>query len=68
MLNKKQKTVLVTGSAGFIGFHMSQKLLGEGWRVVGLDSMSDYYDVTLKEKRESILIQNVNYHSIHEIP
>ena len=63
---KKQKTALVTGSAGFIGYHISKRLLGEGWRVVGLDSMSDYYDISLKERRESMLIQNASYRSVHE--
>ncbi len=50
-----QKTALVTGSAGFIGFHTSQRLLQAGHRVVGLDAMTDYYDVTLKERRHAIL-------------
>ncbi|MDC1296940.1 NAD-dependent epimerase/dehydratase family protein [Octadecabacter sp.] len=61
-----QKTALVTGAAGFIGYHVSKRLLEEDWRVVGLDSMSDYYDVSLKERREDILLQNASYRSVHE--
>ena len=61
-----QKTALITGSAGFIGFHISKKLLDEGWRIVGLDCLSDYYDVSLKEHRENILLQNADYESIRE--
>ena len=60
------KTALVTGSAGFIGYHISKRLRDEGWRVVGLDCMSDYYDVSLKERRESMLLQNASYRSVHE--
>ncbi len=56
----------MTGSAGFIGYHTSKMLLDEGWRVVGLDCMSDYYDVSLKEKRESMLLQNQFYRSVRE--
>ena len=43
--------VLVTGAAGFIGFHVAQKLLARGDRVVGLDNLNDYYDVNLKLAR-----------------
>ena len=38
----KKNVALVTGAAGFIGFHIARKLLGEGWRVIGFDCMSDY--------------------------
>jgi UDP-glucuronate 4-epimerase len=49
------KKVLVTGSAGFIGFHVSKKLLNRDFDVVGLDNVNDYYDVTLKEARLELL-------------
>ncbi|QDM41997.1 NAD-dependent epimerase/dehydratase family protein [Altererythrobacter sp. TH136] len=55
------RTVLVTGSAGFIGFHLSQLLLDEGFRVVGFDAMTDYYDVRLKERRHQMLLQNQHF-------
>ncbi len=47
--------VLVTGSAGFIGYHLSELLLAEGFTVHGIDALTDYYDVTLKEKRHAHL-------------
>ncbi|MDC7242527.1 MAG: NAD-dependent epimerase/dehydratase family protein, partial [Sphaerochaetaceae bacterium] len=43
--------VLVTGTAGFIGFHLAKKLLEQGYEVVGLDNINDYYDVNLKYAR-----------------
>ncbi len=66
MTQDKQRIALVTGSAGFIGFHTAQKLLENGWRVIGLDSMSDYYDVTLKQRRHSILLQNPGFEVVQE--
>lgn len=49
------KTYLITGGAGFIGFHLSKRLLEQGARVIGFDNMNDYYEVSLKEARLSIL-------------
>ena len=43
--------ILVTGAAGFIGFHTARRLLALGHEVVGLDNLNEYYDVTLKEAR-----------------
>ncbi|NIY73948.1 NAD-dependent epimerase/dehydratase family protein [Marivivens donghaensis] len=58
-------TALVTGAAGFIGSFVCQTLLDDGWKVVGLDCMSDYYDVDLKLRREEGLRVNPQYRSIH---
>ncbi|MEM7665431.1 MAG: NAD-dependent epimerase/dehydratase family protein [Pseudomonadota bacterium] len=55
------RTVLITGSAGFIGFHLAQLLLAEGFRVVGFDGMTDYYDVRLKERRHQMLMQSQHF-------
>jgi UDP-glucuronate 4-epimerase len=54
-------TVLVTGSAGFIGFHLSRRLLDEGRAVVGVDSLNAYYDPSLKAARLAILEAYPNY-------
>lgn len=45
------KKILVTGAAGFIGFHLSKRLCQEGYRVTGIDNLNDYYDVNLKNDR-----------------
>ncbi len=55
------KTILITGSAGFIGFHVSRKLLEGGYKVIGADNFNDYYDVSLKEERNRILSENSNF-------
>ena len=53
--------ILITGTAGFIGFHLARLLLAEGIRVQGYDGMTDYYDVSLKQKRHAILSEHPNF-------
>lgn len=60
------KHVLVTGAAGFIGFHLSRKLVSQGFQVTGLDNLNDYYEVGLKESRLALLKQldNFTFHKV----
>ena len=53
--------ILITGSSGFIGFHLSKKLLDKGHRVCGYDSMNNYYDVSLKKARYNVLKKYKNF-------
>jgi NAD(P)-dependent dehydrogenase (short-subunit alcohol dehydrogenase family) len=53
--------ILVTGTAGFIGFHVARRLLAKGETVVGLDVVNDYYDTRLKEARLAILKQEPGF-------
>ncbi|MBY6164156.1 GDP-mannose 4,6-dehydratase [Mameliella alba] len=55
------ETVFVTGTAGFIGFHLAQYLLAQGFAVVGYDGLTDYYDVELKKSRHAILEVNPRF-------
>ena len=55
------RKILITGTAGFIGFHLARLLLAEGFRVHGYDGMSDYYDIRLKQRRHQILLQNPQF-------
>ena len=55
--------ILVTGAAGFIGFHVIQNFLKKGYKVVGIDNLNNYYDVNLKNKRLEILLENSSLNS-----
>ena len=56
--------ILITGTAGFIGMHVAEALLGEGHDVVGIDNFNDYYSVQLKKDRHSRLEQSPNYTAV----
>jgi len=58
--------VLITGAAGFIGYHLAKRLLEDGYEVIGLDALTDYYDVTLKQRRQQMLCQNPGFRVINE--
>ena len=58
---QKHNKILITGSAGFIGFHLSSLLLSKGYSVVGIDNMNSYYDVALKEDRLKLLKECDNF-------
>ncbi len=59
------QTILVTGTAGFIGSHVARRLLAAGQRVVGLDNLNDYYDVRLKQARLARFADHPHYTHIH---
>ena len=60
-MNFQFKRVFITGTAGFIGFHLSRRLLKEGYHVTGIDNMNPYYDVKLKEARLDKLMPFENF-------
>lgn len=55
------RKVFITGTAGFIGYHLARLLLDEGFRVHGYDGMTDYYDVGLKRRRHAMLLQSPHF-------
>jgi len=55
------RAILVTGAAGFVGFHVCRQLLAEGRNIVGLDSLNSYYDPALKQSRLDILQQDSRF-------
>jgi len=57
----ENKLILITGSAGFIGYHLTKKMCGLGYQVVGIDNLNDYYDVQLKKDRLANLKELRNF-------
>ncbi|MBS7528095.1 NAD-dependent epimerase [Fusibacter paucivorans] len=58
--------ILITGAAGFIGFHLSKKLLDQSYQIIGIDNLNEYYDPSLKQSRLEILgkYNNFNFHKV----
>ncbi|WP_170075516.1 NAD-dependent epimerase [Paraclostridium dentum] len=56
-----KETILVTGSSGFIGYHLIKNLIKRGYKVVGIDNMNDYYDISIKKNRLKLLKEYDNY-------
>ena len=65
-LSEKDTKVLITGSAGFIGFHLARTFLVKKNKVLGIDGMTEFYDINLKKKRNKILAKYKNF-SFHEM-
>ena len=63
MNNQIKKTAFITGSSGFIGFHLAMFFLSNDWEVVGLDALTDYYDVNLKKARQGFLSAKSNFYN-----
>jgi UDP-glucuronate 4-epimerase len=59
--------VLITGAAGFIGYHLCSKLMKNGYKVMGLDNLNDYYDVKLKEVRLEQLYEKCRLFEFHKV-
>jgi len=60
---ERMTRVFITGTAGFIGFHLAQLLLASGFAVAGFDGMTDYYDVRLKQRRHAMLRQHPGFNA-----
>ena len=61
MNNREKKIAFITGSSGFVGFHLSRLFLSNNWVVIGLDALTDYYDINLKKARQKLLCENPNF-------
>jgi UDP-glucuronate 4-epimerase len=63
-MTQSSRCFLITGTAGFIGYHLANLLLSQGHRVIGYDGMTDYYDVSLKQKRHQMLLQHQHFTAV----
>lgn len=61
MVSQINKTILITGAAGFIGYHLAEQCLAQGYHVLGVDNLNDYYDVSLKQARLARLQQQSSF-------
>ena len=61
--------ILITGAAGFIGFHLAKRLITEGYQIVGLDNINDYYDVNLKYrlKEPDICVSKISMGKFYKV-
>ena len=65
-MRDSNKIILLTGAAGFIGFHLTQRLLNDGWNVIGYDNINDYYDINMKLSRLEQL--GINREDVYHMP
>ena len=62
-MNNEKEIVFITGCSGFIGYHLASLFLSNDWQVVGLDALTDFYDINLKKARQKLLCENSNFHN-----
>jgi UDP-glucuronate 4-epimerase len=65
-MTRSMTRALITGGSGFIGYHLAKRLLADGFEVIGFDALTDYYDVTLKQRRQAMLAQNPGFKAIND--
>lgn len=60
----KKKIILITGVAGFIGFHLAKKLIDKNFEIIGIDNLNNYYDVKLKKERLDLIKKDIIFHKV----
>ena len=58
------KKILITGVAGFIGFHLAVKLIKKKYKIIGIDNLNDYYDQKLKKNRVKLIKNKIIFHKV----